>query len=319
MAAPTKHAEQANARYRTADGTAANGGDAAPAAPSGGELPAATKLGCVRLQVASMECSLAFYRDVLGMRVLGRDGNHAVLGPDGEDVPLVELWESPGATPVPPGGRLGLYHFAILLPTRAALARFAHHLRAVGVRAGGSDHRVSEALYLRDPDGLGVEVYADRPRNLWREHNGEVVMATEPLRMAELLHAADNEGWSGLPTGARIGHVHLHVGDLARADGFYHRHLGFARRLTTYPGALFLAAGGYHHHLGLNTWATGAVPPRAADARLVEWELLLPPAAAEAALTRLAAAQAPMQPGTGGGTTVHDPWGTAVHIRSTKA
>src|SRR5687767_14787200 len=140
-------------------------------APPGYRLPDATRLGRVRLQIADLERSLAYYRDVLGLRVLDQTGARATLGAHGDDRPLIELVDRAGASPVPRRGRLGLYHFAILLPDRGSLGRFVEHLAKAGVRAGMSDHFVSEAVYLQDPDSLGIEVYADRPRSSWR-HEG---------------------------------------------------------------------------------------------------------------------------------------------------
>jgi len=285
----------------------------------GPRLPATTRVGGVRLAVTDLERSVAFYRRVLGMSVLedaaGR-AERAALGPAGGGA-LVELHEHPGAAPVPRRGRLGLFHFAILLPDRSALGRFLRHLGELGVRPGASDHLVSEALYLNDPDGLGIEVYADRPRSEWRERSGELVMATEPLDTKSLLDAAPtSRAWDGMPAGSTMGHVHLHVGDLDQASAFYHEALGLDRTVWSYPGALFLSAGGYHHHLGLNTWAAGATPAGEGDARLLEWELIVPTAAdADEALGALEAAGHAVQRVAGGG-LVRDPWGTALRVRA---
>jgi len=285
-------------------------------APPGYRLPADTRLGRVVLQVADLDRSLDYYQRVLGLRARERESGRAVLGPHGDDTAIVELRELPGAQPVPPGGRLGLYHFAVLLPDRGALARFLAHLAALGERAGMSDHLVSEALYLADPDGLGIEVYADRPRSSWRVRDGQLVMATEPLDVADLLAAGNGEPWTGAPAGTKLGHVHLYVGDLQRASDFYHRGLGLDQVVWSYPGALFLSAGGYHHHLGVNTWARGAAPAREDDARLVEWEVMLPSAHdAAAALDSLAAAVPDLQRDVADG-TARDPWGVAVRLRA---
>jgi catechol 2,3-dioxygenase len=284
-------------------------------APPGLRLPADVRLGPVRLQVAELERSLAFYRRVLGLRVLQQSGAHATLGAEPDDTPLVELYERPGATPVPPGGRLGLYHYAILLPDRTSLGRFVAHLARIGERAGASDHKVSEALYLQDPDGLGIEVYADRPRSEWQHRAGQLVMATDPLDLQSLVRAAGTVRWSGMPAATVIGHVHLHVGDLAQAEAFYHGAVGFDKVVWSYPGALFLSAGGYHHHLGLNTWAREASPAREGDARLLEWELVVDSAnRARGVLDNLAAAGNIIERAADGG-VVRDPWGTALRIR----
>jgi len=278
-------------------------------APPGYRLPAVTRIGRVVLQVGDLERSLRYYRDVIGLGVLERQGGRAVLGgPDRH--PLVELRERPGVAPVGRRARLGLFHFAILLPDRAALGRFLGHLSRLGVRAGMSDHLVSEALYLYDPDGLGIEVYADRPRHTWRAAEGQLVMATEPMETGAVLAAGGEAPWSGVPTGTVMGHIHLCVGDLDQARDFYHRGLGFDVTVWNYPGALFMSAGGYHHHLGTNIWAAGAPPAGRDEARLIEWELVVPAAAD--------AAQALDSVRQGGGVVedgvARDPWGTAVRV-----
>jgi catechol 2,3-dioxygenase len=245
----------------------------------GYRLPAATRLGHVWLQVSDLNQSLAYYETVLGLRVFERDDVSALLGTMEGDTPLVRLTERMGARGMTQQGRLGLYHFAILLPDRPSLARFSLHLAEIGARAGASDHLVSEALYLRDPDGLGIEVYADRPRSTWRAVDRQLAMATDPLDFEDLLTTAGTERWKGMPAGTTMGHVHLHVGQLEEAANFYHAALGLDKMVWSYPSALFLAAGGYHHHLGLNTWAgAGAAKPTDADARLVEWRIILPSA-----------------------------------------
>ena len=281
--------------------------------PPGYRLPAETKLGRVSLQVSDLERSLAYYETVLGLRVQERSGNTAVLGAHG-DRPIVELHARAGATPVPRRGRLGLYHFAILLPDRAALGRFVKHLEEVGAHAGMSDHFVSEAIYLNDPDGLGIEVYSDRPRSRWRYDDGQLFMVTEPLDVPNLLRAAGNEQWRGAPPGTTLGHVHLYVNDLVAAAKFYHEGLGFDKVVWSYPGALFMSAGGYHHHLGTNTWAAGAQRAGENDARLLEWEVLLPSSAdAEQASRSMGAAGAQVR-ATDGGFLATDPWGTGLKI-----
>lgn len=283
--------------------------------PPGYRLPAPTRLGPVRLQVADLERSLAYYERVLGMRVLTRGDHSVALGPEGEARVLVELQERPGAAPVPRRGRLGLYHFAILLPERAALGRFIRHLAETDEHAGMSDHLVSEAVYLTDPDGLGIEVYSDRPRGAWKNEGRQLVMATEPLDVEDLVRAAGPGKWTGMPAGTVIGHVHLFVGDLEAAAAFYHAGLGLDKVVWSYPGALFLSAGGYHHHLGTNTWAAGAAPAREDDARLLEWEVRVPAVAdARAALASLADAGFTVESAEDGG-VARDPWGTAVRVR----
>jgi catechol 2,3-dioxygenase len=284
-------------------------------APSGYRLPGATRLGGVRLQVADLERSLSYYQSVLGLDVVARGPRVASLGAVGDPTPLVELVELEGATPVPHHGRLGLYHYAILLPDRAALGRFVAHLSEIGARAGASDHLVSEALYLRDPDGLGIEVYVDRPRSSWRARDRELLMDTAPLDLADVVRAANGERWTGMPVGTTMGHVHLHVGDLEEAADFYHSALGFDKVVWSYPQALFVSAGGYHHHLGLNTWAgAGAPRPTATDARLLEWTILLPTAEdVDGAAASISAAGHATKP-TDAGIVVTDPWGTVLRL-----
>jgi catechol 2,3-dioxygenase len=288
-------------------------------APPGYRLPGETRLGPVRLQVADLARSLEYYERVLGLRVLRRGEGTATLGEVSGATPLVELHERAGAAPVPRRGRLGLYHFAILLPDRGALGRFLRHLGEIGERAGMSDHLVSEAIYLTDPDGLGIEVYADRPRHAWRREGRQLAMTTEPLDVEDVLRDGGGEPWSGMPTGTVLGHVHLFVDDLDRAAAFYHAGLGLDKTVWSYPGALFMSAGGYHHHLGTNTWASGAPPAGAEDARLLEWEIVVPTAAdAAGAIASLAAAGAAIEP-SATGDVARDPWGTAVRLRAADA
>jgi len=284
-------------------------------APPAYRLPAATRPGTVDLQVSNLERSLAYYETVLGLRVVGRSDGSADLGAAGDTAPLVRLHERTGAQRVPSQGRIGLYHFAILLPDRAALGRFVAHLGEIGARAGAADHLVSEALYLHDPDGLGIEVYADRPRDSWQAEEGELRMATLPLDVAGVVAAGGRAPWTGMPSGTRMGHVHLHVGDLARASEFYHAALGLDTMVWSYTGALFMAASGYHHHLGLNTWAgPDAIAARDDEARLLAWQLLLPDAASVADARRSVESNGFPTRDADGGWFSGDPWGTTLHV-----
>ena len=278
-------------------------------APRARRFSPTLRLGAVHLQVSHLERSSAWYRQVLGLAELAREGDTVHLGASGASEPLVVLEYRAGTTPVRPGSRLGLYHFAILLPDRPALGRFVRHLADRGIRAGAADHLVSEALYLQDPDGLGIEVYCDRPRVEWQQQGRELQMATDPLDFAAVVASAQGALWTGMPVGTVMGHLHLHVGDLARASDFYSEALGFDRMVWRYPGALFLGAGGYHHHLGTNTWAPGAPTPTALDAKLLEWTIVTPDAAEAIA----AAASAGFQVYDD---LVLDPWGTAVRVRA---
>jgi catechol 2,3-dioxygenase len=283
-------------------------------APPGYRLPAALRLGPVRLAVADLGRSLDYYERVIGLRTIERTPSRALLGAQADDAPLVELIARPGASPVPRRGRLGLFHYAILLPDRSALGRFLAHLGELGEYAGMSDHRVSEAIYLSDPDGLGIEVYADRPRESWRIERGMLAMTTEPLDTQSLIQAARGEPWTGAPPGTRIGHVHLHVGDLASAEAFYHEGLGLDKVTLRYPGALFMSAGGYHHHLGTNTWAAGAAVPDDGDARLLEWTIQLPEQADVEAAARSLVSRGYAVDREGEDVLSADPWGTRVRV-----
>jgi len=284
--------------------------------PTKYRLPDATRLGAVRLAVMDLERSLGYYREVLGFALVDRSEDAAALGAAGGGA-LVELRARAGTEPAPLRPRLGLYHFAVLLPSRVALGRFLAHLTSHGVRAGASDHLVSEALYLRDPDGHGIEVYADRPRAGWRYRRGEIVMETLPLDRTDLTLAGGGEPWTGMLAGTVIGHVHLHIADIEHAARFYQAALGFDVTLRSYPGALFLSAGGYHHHLGLNTWAgPDAVRPAGNEARLLEWEIVLPSTEEVDAAARSLADAGHAISGTGQGWTAEDPWGTALRVRS---
>jgi catechol 2,3-dioxygenase len=284
-------------------------------APPAYRLPPASHVGAVVLQVSDLERSLAYYQEVLGFQVLSRAGARAGLGAAGDAVPLVCLHESPGVQRVARQGRIGLYHFAILLPDRASLGRFVAHLGEVGARAGAADHLVSEALYLHDPDGLGIEVYADRPRDTWQSADGELRMATLPLDVAGVVAAAGGERWSGAPAGTTMGHVHLHVGNLERASEFYHAALGLDTMVWSYTGALFLAAGGYHHHLGLNTWAgADAIPAPEGEARLISWQLVLPDATSVVEARRSMEERGFSVSDATDGWFSADPWGTTLHV-----
>ena len=282
-------------------------------APSGFRLPDATHVGAVRLQVADLPRSLEYYQRVLGLKVLDRSVDTATLGLEGNGRELVRLHTKHGIQPAPRRGAFGLYHFAVLLPERAALGRFAAHLSRLNIRAGTADHLVSESFYLTDPDGLGIEVYADRPREMWKTRGREIAMAVDPLDVAGLLAAAGPEAWERAPAATVIGHIHLHVGDLDRSEAFYHSVLGFDKTLWSFPGALFLAAGGYHHHLGTNTWSPG---PAATDdqARLLEWELVVPDADAAAAASDSLRQSGYTADDTGAGWITSDPWGTRLRV-----
>ena len=242
-------------------------------------IPPETHVGPVRLTVADLDREREFYERAIGLRVLDDqgddDGSTLRLGADGTVV--VELIGDPDAPPRR-RGTTGLFHLAILVPSRADLAGALRRVvGAGGPLAGASDHLVSEALYLADPEGNGIEIYRDRPREEWRRVDGQIEMATLPLDLDSLL-AEQGEGESPhAPAGTRIGHVHLHVADLAAAEEFYAGVLGFDVTVRGYPGALFLSAGGYHHHIGVNTWAgEGAPAPPPGTRGLRDFAIVLP-------------------------------------------
>jgi catechol 2,3-dioxygenase len=286
--------------------------------PAGYRLPEASHLGAVRLQVSDLERSVQWYQAVLGLDVIAKTDTTASLSPKGGVTPLVELREKKGIRPVPRGGLLGLYHFAILLPDRLALGRFIGHLAALGMHAGMSDHFVSEAVYINDPDGLGIEVYADRPRSQWKVEDRQLTMSTLPLNARALVEAAGDVPWTGAPEGTVIGHVHLFVGDIDRAAAFYHDLVGFDKVVWSYPGALFLSAGGYHHHLGTNVWAAHAPAASENDAKLIEWEIVVP-SGEDVARLEASVKKAARVDREGDTLLLRDPWGTAVRVRSRSA
>src|SRR5713226_2971644 len=228
-------------------------------------LPDATSIGFVHLTVADLAVTGAFYQEVLGFRLVHQTGSTRYLSSDGRYPFHLVLTGRPEAKP--PGKKsAGLYHYAILFPSRAHLATAVRRLLAVDWPiAGASDHGVSEAIYLADPEGNGIELYVDRDRALWPIENSALVMPTRPLQIEGLLALATGP-WPGMAQGTRIGHTHLRVSDLAKAEAFYSGVLGFAVTVRGYPGALFFAAGGYHHHIGVNIWAGSHLAPSTPEA-----------------------------------------------------
>jgi catechol 2,3-dioxygenase len=215
-----------------------------------------TQIGPVHLVVADLQRALHFYGEILGLQALHSENDYACLSADGKR-PVLALSASPHVKPRPTHA-FGLYHFAILVPSRIALARSLHRLlEMIYPLQGASDHLVSEALYLADPDGNGIEIYADRPREEWLWHKRQVQVETHPLDLdfllAELGHGKVT--WHGLEPETKIGHVHLQVADLYEAEQFYRHLMGFEVTARYGSGAVFLSAGGYHHHLGLNNWS----------------------------------------------------------------
>jgi catechol 2,3-dioxygenase len=242
------------------------------------EIAPATRMGAVELSVADLDRTLDYWQRVVGLRVLDRHNGNASLGTDTE---LVRFVEEPGSRPA--DGHTGLYHVALLVPDRPSLARWLAHAARNQVHLEGlSDHDVSEAIYLRDPDRHGIEIYADRPRELWEGHVGER-LTTLPLDVENLLaELADpaTEPFDGLPDGTAMGHVHLRVADVDSTVAFYRDVLGMGLMAQLGAAAAFLSAGGYHHHIGGNTWESrGAAPAGPGFATLRLATIVLPDAA----------------------------------------
>jgi catechol 2,3-dioxygenase len=241
-------------------------------------IPPETSIGKVRLRVADVDDLTTFYERVIGLRAVERGDDAVRLGPEGGE-PLIELVSAPGAPPAP-SFSTGLFHLAVLVPDRVELARSLRRVGDAGWRlTGASDHLVSEALYLQDPEGNGIEIYRDRPRDHWGHDGNELRMATLPLDLQSVVGELESGGQpvNGTPAETTMGHVHLQVADIPSSEGFYNGALGLDVMVRSYPGALFLAAGGYHHHLGLNTWqSAGAPPPPEGALGLDRYELVLP-------------------------------------------
>ncbi len=235
-----------------------------------------TTLNYIHLTVSDLDRSLQFYTNVIGLQLRGRENGTARLGTDSGEI--LRLTAQPGARHVP--RTTGLFHFAILTPSRRALARSLHRLAETNWPLGGfSDHLVSEAIYLSDPDDNGIEIYRDRPRSEWPRRNGQIHMATDPLDIDGVLSEleGDSEPWAGLHPDTILGHVHLHVRDTREAEAFYCGLIGFDLITRYGAAASFMSAGGYHHHLGANTWAgVGAPPPPPGSAGLRYWVVQVP-------------------------------------------
>lgn len=271
-------------------------------------------VGPVSLTVADVAGARAFYERAIGLRTLAVDGGRATLGAAG-GAPLVELVGDPDAPPRPPR-TTGLYHLAILVPGRAELARALQRVIGAGWRfTGASDHLVSEALYLDDPEGNGIELYRDRPRQEWTyEPGGELRMATDPLDLDGLMRELPGDADPGMPAGTTLGHVHLNVADLDATEAFYSGLLGLDVTVRSYPSARFLSRGGYHHHLGTNVWAgAGAPPPPPGSRGLRHFGFRLGGAGEPAAVReRLEGAGVEVRENGGDGLLAADPSGNAV-------
>ncbi len=285
--------------------------------PTTPTLPATLRLGATHLTISNLDGSIAFYERSLGLQVHRRDDAKAALGAGGED--LLVLVEEPGAAL---GGRhAGLYHFALLFDSREELARAIRRLAETRTRIeGASDHGVSEAIYLRDPDDNGIELYVDRPREAWpppRQPGERVEMYTIALDVQALMRVVEGEETRALAgPGLRTGHLHLHVGDIGRGLAFYRDVLGF-EVMVSLPSAAFVSAGGYHHHLGFNVWLGSDVKPKPPHtAGLRHWTVLLESADEVGEVReRIEAAGLPVEPHDSG-FLVRDPWQTAVIFAS---
>jgi catechol 2,3-dioxygenase len=287
-------------------------------APALAEIPADTRMGAVQLTVSDLHRSVAYYESAIGLSVHDRGGDRAMLGAGGED--LLVLVEQPGARPA--RGHCGLYHFALLLPRRADLARWlAHAARDQVALVGMADHYVSEAIYLSDPDEHGIEIYWDRPREVWEGKVAER-MTTLPLDTSSLfgeLSDPPSEPFDQLPSETTMGHVHLCVADIPRTVAFYRDALGFAPMALLGGQAAFLSAGGYHHHLGANTWeSAGAGQPPPDSAALRQATIVLPSKVhRDLAVARVV--DAGYEPRTlDDGTLVQDPSGNPIFLCAVK-
>lgn len=251
------------------------------------------RIGIVARDAATMS---QYYQQVVGLKELANSGGHITLGAG--ERPLMEIEQSSAVRPDDPRSA-GLYHTAFLLPSRADLGRWIRHAIEKRIRVdGAADHLVSEALYLTDPEGNGIEIYADRPADSWDWEGRSVRMATDPLDADGILaSAADAPAWDGAPGNSIIGHVHLRVGDVRAAEGFWNRDVGFDTVMNYGGQAVFLSTGGYHHHIGANSWQSRGAGPRDKDRTGLQWvELLGKGPVAEKSLT--------------------DPWGTEIRLRA---
>lgn len=274
-----------------------------------------TTVGRVALTVTDFGRSLPYYQERIGLQLLHQAASVAHLGVN--NTVLLELTERPSAPPL--SGHTGLYHFALLVPSRLELARVIHHLVETETPIGGaSDHLVSEALYLSDPDGNGIEIYRDRSRDEWPTQAGRIQMATRPMDVPGVLQTltGNDPSWNGLHPQTKMGHIHLHVAHLEEAENFYTQAVGFDLITRYGRAAAFVSAGGYHHHLGMNTWAGVGAPPPPPDAVGLDWfEILVPnDETLQATAVRLQQHQVPFNQ-TEDGLFLHDPSQNPFYIR----
>ena len=268
--------------------------------------------GEVHLNVLDLTRSVQFYKEVIGFKVLEAAAGKVVLTADGK-TPLLIIEQPKNVTPKE-AHKSGLYHFALLLPKRADLGAIIKHFIQHQVQIGASDHLVSEALYLSDPDGNGIEIYTDRDPAVWNWENGNVAMSTDPLDGDSIIAESGEQIWDGLPAGTVMGHVHLHVAHLPETETFYNA-LGF-EVVTNYPQALFMSNGKYHHHIGLNTWnGVGAPRPAEGSVGLQSFALVYPTEAVlDEAIAKVEALEVKVGAGESG-FTVEDPSGNRIVLR----
>ncbi len=273
-------------------------------------MPAEASLAGLTLRVRDLDRLRLFYADRLGFQVQSRGTDRIELGLDGKAFAF-ELVQDPQA-PVRHRPSVGLYHFALLLPDRPALAAIVRRLvEAQWPFEGASDHGVSEAFYLRDPEGNGIELYRDRPRDTWHYRDGEVAMVTESLDVSALLEETQTS--APIHPATRLGHIHLHVDDLQVGERFYSSILGLNVTQRSYHGALFLAAGNYHHHVGLNIWAHGQRSPQNATG-LIRYSWVVPGGTVRALTEQLRINSVSYEHGNSG-ITLTDPIGVHVEVR----
>lgn len=238
-----------------------------------------TVLGVLKLKVSNLQRSIQFYREVVGFQVLRNEGDSAQLSVDGKN-PYLLLEEVKDSVVTARQSTTGLYHFAVLVPTREQLGLSLRTLAQSGIPVGQGDHLVSEALYISDPDNNGIEIYCDRPRSEWKKDAaGNYIMATDPVDIEGLLRLAGDKEWTGLSADTILGHIHLHVSELSASKVFYCDVLGFdlVADMSKTMGANFVSAGGYHHHIGMNIWAgIGAPQPPANGTGLAYYTIILP-------------------------------------------
>jgi catechol 2,3-dioxygenase len=269
------------------------------------------RIGTVHLKVRDLDAVWGYYQRVLGLTPLDEGESSVVLG---GRTPLLHLAGDPALTPRDPR-QVGLFHTAFLMPSRADLARWLAFVTEAGVPLqGASDHVVSEAIYLADPEGNGIEIYADRPTDRWRDGSGEIRMTTEPLDVQDLLAAAGGTSWAGFPEQGSIGHVHLQVGDTEAADRFYRDVLGFDIA-ARYPGASFFGSGGYHHQLAGNVWNSRRAGRRPEGmAGLDRVEIVVSDATEISNIVMRTKSAGTANTQSRDATILRDPWGTVVRL-----